>query len=249
MFKIFLVALMINISITSPVSAQECMSMHVVLNTAAGYLDDAGEITGYHNDFLTALEEASGICMEKKLMPHSRAKRSIQIGAHDGGILGRSNNAEDGAEHIIKLLTSKTVIIPRKGLTLNNADDLSKIKIARIRKGNVNNALSDVLNTSCIDVTDYENGLQLLRRGRVDAVMGTALGLNIIINDLKMEQEVNLSGELIIEQREVWLVLSKKSKYIDKVEQLREAAQALIDKGVLENILKKYFGENWKLFG
>jgi len=249
MFKIFFIALMLNIFITSPVSAQACMSMHVVLNTAAGYLDDAGEIAGYHNDFLTALEKESGICMNKKLMPHSRAKRSIQIGAHDGGILGRSNNSDEGAEYIIKLVTSKTVIIPKKGLTLNNAEDLSKIKIARIRKGNVNNALGDVLNMSWVDVTDYEHGLQLMRRGRLDAVMGTALGLNIIINNLEMAQEVNLSGELIIEQREVWLVLSKKSQYIDKVDQLREAAQVLIDKGVLGNILKKYFGENWRLIG
>lgn len=246
MLRMFFITLMLNLYSALPLYAQECMVMHVVLNTAAGYIDEDGEITGYHYDFLTALEEKSGICMDKQLLPHSRAKRNIQIGAHDGGILAHSTNLDADVEYITKILTSETVIIPKKGLSLNSYQNLPKITIARIRRVNFGDALDNASNITFIDVPDYKHGLQLIERGRVDAIAGNNLGLSIIIDNLEMAEELNLQEKVIIGEREVWLVLSNKSKYLNKADQLREAAQTIIDKGVLDNILKKYFGENWK---
>ena len=241
MFKIFLIILMLNLFSALPLKAQECMSMHVVLNTAAGYIDKTGKIAGYHYDFLTALEKTSGICMDKHLLPHSRAKRNIQIGTYDGGILARSNDLDPYVEYITKILTSKMVIIPKKGVVLNSVQDLSNIRIAKIRSVDVSHVLSAETNISFVDVAGYEQGLKMLKRGRVDAILGNDLGIGIIIKKFNMLQELNLSEKLIIKEREVWFVLSKESKHINKVNQLREAAQTLIDKGILSNILNEYF--------
>jgi len=249
MFKVFFIALMLNSFVVLSANAQGCMSMHVVQNTTAGYINQTGEIAGYHYDFLMALEEISGFCMEKKLLPISRAKRNIKVGAHDGGILGRSNTPDADIEYIIKLITAKKVIIPRKGVMLNNSPKLANIKIASIRKVNVDDVFGSTTDVSYVDIANYAQGLKLMEMGRVDAITGNALGINVSINKLNMTQAVDLSEKLIIGQSEVWFVLSKKSKYIDSVEQLRKAAQILIDKGVLDNILKKYFGENWQSTG
>ena len=246
MLRMLAITLVINLFCALPLNAQECMSMHVILNTTAGYIDESGEMTGYHYDFMSALEEASGICMHKKLLPHSRAKRNIQIGEHDGGILAHSTNLSADAEYIKKILTSETVIIPKKGLSLNKYQSLSKITIARIRRVNFGDALDNASNITFVDVPDYKHGLQLIQRGRVDAIVGNDLGLSIIIENLNMAEELNLQEKVIIGEREVWLVLSKKSKFINKAAQLREAAQSIIDKGILDNILKKYFGEHWQ---
>jgi len=247
MFKVFFIALILNTSVALSVNAQACMSMHVVQNTAAGYINQTGEVAGYHYDFLMELEELSGFCMEKTLLPISRAKRNIKLGTHDGGILGRPKTPDADIEYITKLITAKKVIIPRKGVALNNSPELADITIARIRKVNLDSVFGSTTNVSYVDVSDYAQGLKLMSRGRVDAIVGNALGINVIINKLNMGQAVDLSEKLIIGQSEVWFVLSKKSQYIDRVEQLKEATQALIDKGVLDNILKRYFGENWQL--
>jgi len=249
MFKVFFIALMLNASVALSANAQACMSMHVVQNTAAGYINQAGEIAGYHYDFLMALEERSGFCMEKILLPIARAKRNIKVGAHDGGILGRPKTPDPDIEYITKLITAKKVIIPRKGVVLNSAPTLANITIARIRKVNVDNVFGNTTNVSYVDVGDYTQGLKLMKRGRVDAIIGNALGINVIINKLNMAQAVDLSERLVIGQSEVWFVLSKKSKYIGNAEKLREATQALIDTGILDNILKRYFGENWQSVG
>jgi len=247
MFRIVFITLLLNLFSSLPLSAQPCMSMHVVLNTAAGYTDEAGDISGFHFDYLSALEEISGLCMDKKLLPYPRAKRNIEMGVHDGGILARSTDLDNEVEYVSKLLISKLVVLPRKGLSLNNYQDLSNIKIARVRKLNLGDVLDNDPNLVFVEVSDYEQGLQLLNRGRVDAIAGNALGLSTAIEKLNMFAEINALQKLTISEREVWFVLSKKSKNLNKIDQLKEAAQIIINRGVLDTILKKYFGENWKL--
>jgi len=198
MFKMFLSVLMLNTVVVLSANAQACMSMHAVQNTAAGYLNQAGEIAGYHYDFLMALEEVSGVCMEKKLLPIARAKRNIKAGVHDGGILGRPKNPDADIEYIAKLISAKKVIIPRKGVMLNNAPKLANITIARIRKVNVDDVFGSTTNVSYVDVGDYTQGLKLMKRGRVDAIIGNALGISVIIKKLDMTQAVDQSERLML---------------------------------------------------
>ena len=247
MFKVSIFTLILSLFAVLPINAQECMSMHVVLNIKAGYIDENGKLSGYHYDFLTALENESGICMDKKLLPYPRAKRDIQLGAHDGGILVHSPLLDDDIEYIAKIFTSKTVLIPRKGLNLNNFQDLPKVTIARIRKIDFSDTWENTPNISFVDVVDYKQGLQMLKRGRIDAIAGNLLGMNVVIESLDIAEDINLSGKLTIGEDEVWLVLSKKSHYLNEADVLRKATHNLIEKGVLNNIFLKYFGKNVNL--
>ena len=247
MFKAYIFALALNLFTVTQLSAQECMSMHVVLNTKAGFIDENGSISGYHYDFLTALEKESGLCINTTLLPHSRAKRDIQMGAHDGGILASSPLLDSDVEYVAKILTSKTVLIPRKGLNLTNYRILPKITIARIRRVNFGNTWENSPNISFVDIADYSQGFQMLTRGRVDVVAGNLLGMSVVIESLNITKDINLSGKQTVGEREVWFILSKRSQHLNKTEQLKKATQRLIDKGVLNHILVKYFGKNIEL--
>lgn len=225
---------------------KKCLSMHVVINTAAGYMTPTGNIGGFHYAFLTALEDKTGLCMDKKLLPYSRARRGIELGGHDGGILARSENLDTKVEYIVKLITSKAIILPRKGLVIRDDKDLKNIVIGKVRGVEFNHFLDNYSTFSIVQLADYRHGFRMLEKGRIDAIAGNELGLATSAH-LENIEEINWSGKLITNQREVWLVLSKKSKQLDKSEQLRQAAQALIKEGVLDEILKKYFGEDWQL--
>jgi polar amino acid transport system substrate-binding protein len=229
---------------TTAINEQKtCLSMHVVLNTLAGYLDKNGKIAGFHIDFLDALEKKTGICMDKKLLPYSRAKHSIKMSAHDGGILARSKDLDKKVIYIAKLLTSETVIIPKKGQAFTNYQDLKNITIGKVRGVTLDKSIGENKKLTFIDVLNYKNGLAMLKKGRIDAIVGNSLGLSAI-TELEMAEDVNLSGKLVLGQREVWFLLSNKSSHLDKVEQLKEATLALIEDKVVDKILKKYFGSS-----
>ncbi|WP_413701619.1 hypothetical protein ACLKMH_08555 [Psychromonas sp. KJ10-10] len=60
-FLIFTIAMLIGF----PALARECLSMHVIDFPPAGFKNKSGELTGIHTEFIEALEERSGICIEK----------------------------------------------------------------------------------------------------------------------------------------------------------------------------------------
>jgi ABC-type amino acid transport substrate-binding protein len=231
---------------SASISEEKCLSMHVVINTAAGYITPAGNIGGFHYDFLTALEQRTGLCMNKKLLPYSRAQKGVELGGHDGGILARSKNLDAKVVYLVKLLTSKTIILPRKGVIIKHYQDLNNLIIGKVRGAVLNHFLDNPSTFFMVQLSNYEHGFRMLNKGRIDAIVGNELGL-ITSARLESIDKIDWPGKLIINQREVWLVLSNKSKYLGKSKQLRQAAQDLINEGVLEDILKKHFGVDWLL--
>lgn len=223
-----------------------CLNMHVVFNTSAGYLNQTGKIAGFHADFLNALEKKTGICINKKLLPYARAKRSIVLGGHDGGILASSTDLDNKVIYVAKLLISKTIVIPKKGLTLNNYNDLSNIIIGKVRGAKLDEKVDNDENILFVELSNYQHGLEMLKKGRIDAIAGNNLGLTVI-HELNMVEDVNLSGKFVLGQREVWFLLSNTSQHLDKIEQLREATLALVNEKVVEKILQKYFGKSLDL--
>ncbi|WP_435234588.1 substrate-binding periplasmic protein [Psychromonas sp. PT13] len=247
MYKfMFLLFLFSPLSRADVVSDRDCLSMYVVVNNSSGFLDANGQIAGYHVDFLNELETRSGLCINKKLVPYSRALKGLEYGEYDAGIVAKTDYLSQKVLYLNKLITSKTVIIPRKGLTLNTYQDLENIIIGRFRGVDLNDILATKLHFSLVDLYSYEHGLKMLKVGRIDAIVGNNLGLSIIPK-LGMLNDVNLPGSLVIGSREVWFVASKRFKDKNKINLLRMAVNSMIADGKLDRILAKYFGENWKM--
>jgi len=246
--SIFIYLLTVKSSSALPITDkdEQCLSMHVISNIVSGYINEAGELSGFHFDFLTALEKRTGICMDKKLLPYARAQRGIEVGEHDGGLLVSSVSIDADVIYIEKIISSNTVIIPKKGLSLNNYEDLLKIKIGKVRGATLNKRLNNDKNILFVPIKNYSQGLQLLKKGRIDAIAGNGLGLSRV-GIGSMFDDVNLAGKLNVGQRDIWLVLSRKSQHLDKIQALRTGAHDLINEGVIDNLLQKYFDINWKL--
>jgi polar amino acid transport system substrate-binding protein len=242
-FLIFTILLFIGF----PVMAKECLSMHVIDFPPAGFKNKFGKLTGIHVDFLEALQERSGICIDKKIMTYSRALKNIKMGKHDAGILNPSSDLDFyvDVQYIVKLITLKTIIIPKKGLGLNSYKSLQDITIGKVR-GTPLGSSFDEDKHEILELTSYGHGLNMLKRGRIDALAGNAGGMNVI-GEFNLEHYFNVSGKFIIGQREIWLVFSKNSDNLDQIKVIQTAAQALVDEGIVELIFEKFVGKNWKL--
>ncbi len=230
-----------------PVIAKECLSMHVIDLPPAGFKNKSGELTGIHVDFIEALEERSGICIDKKIMPYSRALKNIKVGVHDAGILNPSSDLDFyvHVQYIAKLITLKTIIIPKKGLNLSSYKSLKNITIGKVRGSPLGHSFDEGKH-KIIELTSYGHGLNMLKRGRIDALAGNAGGMNVI-GKFNLDHFFNVPGKFIIGERELWLVFTKNSDNLDQIDPIKTAAQALVSEGVVYLIFEKFVGENWKL--
>jgi ABC-type amino acid transport substrate-binding protein len=233
--------------IAFPVMAKECLSMHVVDLPPAGFKNKSGELIGIHVDFIEALEERSGICMDKKIMPYVRAVKNLKLGIHDTGILNPSSDSDFylNVQYVTKLITLKTIILPKKGLSLSSDKSLKNIIIGKVRGSPLGSSF-DEGKYEILELKSYGHGLSMLKRGRIDALAGNASGM-YVIGKSNLDNYFNVSGKFIIGERELWLVFSKYSDNIDQIEPIKTAAQALVNEGVVELIFEKFIGKNWML--
>jgi len=246
-YRSILFVLTFLLFIDFPAIAQECLSMHVIDLPPAGFKNKSGELTGIHFDFLEALENRSGVCINKKLMPYSRALKNIKVGEHDAGILNPSSDLDfhTNVQYMVKIITLKTIIIPKKGLSLNTYTDLKNITIGKIRGSSLGNTFDENKHT-ILELTNYEHGLQMLKKGRIDALAGNSAGM-YVIGKLNLDNYFNVQGKFTIGERELWFVFSKNSNNINQLKPIKLAVQALVNEGVIDLIFEKFVGKDWKL--
>jgi len=237
----------IMLFIAFPVIAKECLTMHVIDLPPAGFKNNSGELTGIHVDFTEALEERSGVCIDKKFMPYARAVKNIKLGIHDAGILNPSSDSDFylNVQYITKLITLKTIIIPKKGLNLTSDNSLKKITIGKVRGSPLGHSFNESKH-NILELTSYGHGLSMLKKGRIDALAGNASGI-YVLGKFNLDNYFNVPGKFTIGERELWLVFSKNSDNLAQIEVIKTVAQALVNEGVVDLIFEKFIGKDWKL--
>lgn len=230
---------------TSPVHADDCLNLHVIDNRPLGFIGEDGLPTGVHWQFLSVLEKRSGICINKKLFPYPRIWKSIKFSGHDGGIVFRSQDRDSLVEYVAPILTVRTVVIPRKGITLKDYKDLKGLTIGKVRGTRLENRFDSDKAITILEVDTYEQVIQMIKTGRIDAMAGSGLGLSPFAG-LDVSEYVNLPGKLILGDRVQWLQISKHSKYLDKIPKLKQTIQQLQDEGIFDSIMAQFYGPHWK---
>jgi ABC-type amino acid transport substrate-binding protein len=232
----------------SPVStASECINMHVIENAPIGYLDDQGNATGVHWDYLTAIEEESGVCIQKQLFPYARIWKSYERGAHDGGIIFRTPDREALVEGVSLVRVLKVVVVPEKGSQLTSYESLSGLVIGKTRGTRLSRKFDTDTSLNKLDLDNYQQAARMLDAGRINAIAGSGVVLAHQLSLIGSLESVNLTGAFVLGSREQWLLLSKKSKHLDKIPALQKAIATLKENGVLDDIMTKYYGENWRV--
>jgi len=220
--------------------------MHVINNAPMGYIDTDGQATGVHWDYLTAIEKKSGVCINKRLMPYARLWRSLEDGQHDGGIIFRSPSREQAIKPVAQIRNLRTLVIPKKGTTLKTYTDLSGLIIGKTRGTRLNDRFDNDTTLLKLELNDYAQAAKMIQRGRVDAIAGSGVLLNYHLSKQQLLNQVDLSQSFTLGRREQWLQLSKKSNHLSKTPRLKQATEQLRAEGVLDRIMTKYHGDNWR---
>ncbi len=223
-----------------------CLEFHVISNAPIGFVNDDGNSTGVHWEYLTALEKLTGLCINKGLLPYPRIWHSIEKGDHDGGIVFKSDSRSKLVEYAGFIRKVKTVVIPVKGLSISRYIDLHNIVIGKTRGTHLSEKFDSDKNLHVIELNNYEQAAQMLKRGRIDAIAGSALILSYQLKKHGVLDRVDIKNKLALGEKEQWLQLSKKSKHLNKILVLKQAVEILQQDGTFEHIMNKYYGQQWQ---
>lgn len=229
------------------VETDDCLNMHVIQSVPLAYMDEEGELAGIHVEMLDALQAHSGLCINKLLMPVSRIVKSLALGQHDGGLLLRSAKRDHLVELVLHTGDIDTVVIPRKGVTVKSYQDIRNLVIGKIGGMPLRNDFDSDNDLTLVQLNRYGQAAQMLERGRVDVLAGSSGPLYHHLSEINnIDKKIDMSSKFVLGTQQQWLQLSKQSAHLDKLPQLKMAAQKMIENGDLVRIKRKYYGSLYR---
>lgn len=247
MKKLIFIVLILCASVYSlAADKRACLDLHVIKNAPLGFTNEDGQDVGEHLDYLTAIEVDSNICINKTILPYPRIWQSIKSGGHDGGIVFKSASRSSYVDYVALIRIVKTVVIPANGIELNGYSDLQSITIGKVRGTHLSSQFDNDKSLNIIEVTTYEQAIKMLKRGRLDAVAGSALVLSYQLMKFNAFDKVDISRKVTLGEKEQWLQIAKNKLRADQISALREAVVRLKKTGTFDAIMDKYYSSNWK---
>ncbi len=202
-------------------------------------VDFRGELSGIYYDLASALLTKAGLESEHHIFPYGRIMHELKIGKTDLTIMFKYKELADYVDYIYPLPTLKNVVIGRKGSDFHSVEQLEKLSIAYLRGAKFSDDIDNNPKILKQTVSDFHQGLLMLKKGRVDAIIGPMAPIISAAKQIHLGKDF-FGKPLIVSERTPWLQLSKKSH--DKVspKQLKVIFSKMMAQGELEKIQLKY---------
>jgi ABC-type amino acid transport substrate-binding protein len=224
----------------------ECLQFHVIKSSPLGFINSEKINVGVHWEYLTAIEEETGLCINKLLLPYARIWQSIKHGKHDGGIIFKSDSRSSMVEYIAPIRTVITAVIPVNSIDIKSYSDLHGLLIGKTRGSHLSKKFDQDTEIDTVELNDYDQAAEMIKYGRIDAIAGSALVLSYQLQKHKVLDKVSPEKKIVIGEKEQWFQLSKKSKHHDKIPKLKKAIIKLQQNGTFDRIMDKYYGVHWR---
>lgn len=202
-------------------------------------IDDSGELSGIYYDLTHSLLVKSGLAAEHHIFPYGRIIHELKLGKTDLTIMFKYKELANYVDYIHPLPALRNVVIGRHGHDYQSITQLEGLNIAYLNGAKFSDELDNNPKIHKQMVVDFHQGLLMLKKERVDAIIGP---MKPIISAAKLlELNEDFFGKpLILSERTPWLQLSKQSNGHVSAEKLKAIFSKMITQGALDNIQKKY---------
>ncbi|MBC2736124.1 MAG: amino acid ABC transporter substrate-binding protein [Desulfobacteraceae bacterium] len=241
-------ALLLTLIFLSPFYAWagNALTVNVIQSMPFGYVDAADQPTGTHWDYVQAISDRSGIKMVTTLTPRARLIQNLSDGSCDAAILFHADGREDLVAYAAPIRSIRMVAINRKGLPLRHYDDLyASQSIGLLQGTQIATHFDTDLRLKKEPKTSYEQMVRMLKKRRLDTIVGNAIALAHAIDLWDAAGDVEPQS-LTLCTKEQWFQFSRKSPHLDKIDSIHEAMTALKAEGVFDAILTRYVGQGWQ---
>jgi len=198
---------------------------------------------GVYFDLANKLIALGNIKASNVTTPYPRIIHELKTGQTDLSILFRYQELEGFVEFIAPLPPLEIVMMGLKGTTLKSLNDLENKRLGYLRGAKLSDKIDANPNILKYDINNFDQGVNMMRLGRLDAIIGPKIAL--YSSGMKYNLEIkDFSTPYVISVRTPWLQLSRKTKrtvairnFINKVKQvdLKQEVLSLYEKYRLSN--------------
>ena len=206
-----------------------------------GYRTNDHISKGICYEWANAIAQRMGRKSENRIVPMARLFKSLEYGKADFSIILRTPYSEKITVPVVNVgIDFRTVVWPRKGIKITNYDDLQKLNMSIARGLKVGGKFAEQENLNIVPSMDYAHSMLLFKAGRVDAVVGTEQSLvyNALHTGLSARSDFDTPFEL--DRLQGWVQASNQFAQREGLDDLKKAAQSLIDDGTFRRIYQKY---------
>jgi ABC-type amino acid transport substrate-binding protein len=204
-----------------------------------GMLDAGGRKSGLFVEAFDQLARESRRRIDVTVAPYARAIAMLRSGEADLMIASSSSVIVEISEPMGMLWTAEVVAVSRAGLTLQGQDDLRGRTVGMVRGADYGAAFLDERDYRKHDINDPLQGMRMLQEGRLDAIVGTRLGVLHAMQALRVPR-ARLGSVITVQSREIHLHLGRRSEDEALASELRRAVQEMRSSGKADALQAKY---------
>ena len=202
-------------------------------------IDNSGQLSGIYYDLTHSLLLKSGLASEHHIFPYGRIIHELKLGKTDLTIMFKYKELANYVDYIHPLPALKNVVIGRHGSNYQSIKQLEGLNIAYLNGAKFSDEVDNNPNIHKQTVVDFNQGLLMLKKSQVDAIIGPMRPIISSAKKLGLSQSF-FGKPLVVSERTPWLQLSKQSKSHISTEKLKTIFSKMIDQGTLESIQQNY---------
>ncbi|MCJ8300592.1 MAG: transporter substrate-binding domain-containing protein [Pseudomonadales bacterium] len=197
---------------------------------------------GIYFDLANLLLREAGFRSEHHIYPYARIIHELKTGQTDLTIMFKYQELADHVIYIAPLPTLKNVVIGLKGEHFESISALRGKTLAYLRGANFSEQIDNDPLIVKHRTADFRQGIEMLARGRVDAVIGP---IQPILSAAAAMDRINMLGEpLVVSERTPWLQISKKSVFSIFITEFENVFNSALRRGELKKLQQKYAPSN-----
>lgn len=214
-----------------------------VVEPPSNYINADNLPDGYVTDIMQALMTEAGQVKVIEFVPEARAMHMM---AKQPNIMlfsiSRTKHREDKFHWIGHVMSKAWHVYARSDSDLNitSIDDLKKLSSLGVVRGDVREEwLSNQGFANLRSITEHEQNIRLLMKGRVDAIAYEEQGLLFALNKTNFDREM-FKSIYQLNESDVYISMSKNGTNEATVKRWQAAFNRIKTNGILENIAKKW---------
>lgn len=212
-----------------------------------GFRAADGKPTGMIYEISNLIAQEAGFTYTNEIFPYPRTVHAV--GSGDADFVIRYGNAEleNVAIPVARVLSLPTIVVGHPSVKFESLKDLQGKTVGIPRGGRFDDAFE--ANTAILKypVADYAQAIKMVTAQRIDAGIGSSVGLyyNAYLLGIRKEQ---LGQPLVLSTQHFALHFSKKRENQETISALRDAVARLEKRNAIKKIVDKYLSTfDWDL--
>lgn len=206
-----------------------------------GMIDKDGAVSGYLYETANLILQTANFPAATDVLPIKRVINGLQNGGYDCSIFAETAYVKKKFPLIEKIGKKlEAGILPGAGIIVNQYQDLSDIQIALPLGINLSSQFDADKNLHKFETKGYNEAIQMLSKGRVNAVGGAIDSLRYNARKNGLDPNTIFGKPYLFFIVDIWLVCPENSLSQPVIARLRKSIISLRKSGAIQKIIDRY---------